>query len=69
MAGGRTGGLLEAFKFFCYVSIPIGMTWAVARNPVNLEAIIKNRSYIVYPPSGPAPPTLEELQEFNRQNK
>ena len=59
--------MLEAFKFACYIAIPIGMTFAVARNPANLEAIIKNRSYVVYPPSGPAPPTAEEVQDFNRR--
>ena len=61
--------MLEAFKFFCYISIPIGMTFAVAGSPANLEAIIKNRSYVVYPPSGPAPPTVDELQDFNRRHK
>uniref|UniRef100_A0A061SH86 Uncharacterized protein n=1 Tax=Tetraselmis sp. GSL018 TaxID=582737 RepID=A0A061SH86_9CHLO len=64
--GGRK---LEAFKFFCYLSIPIVMTWAVAGSPTNLEAIIKNRSYVVYPPAGPKPPTIEELHDFNRSTK
>eukprot|EP00193_Tetraselmis_chui_P020278 CAMPEP_0177770756 /NCGR_PEP_ID=MMETSP0491_2-20121128/11131_1 /TAXON_ID=63592 /ORGANISM="Tetraselmis chuii, Strain PLY429" /LENGTH=71 /DNA_ID=CAMNT_0019288065 /DNA_START=143 /DNA_END=358 /DNA_ORIENTATION=- len=61
------GGRLEAFKFVCYISIPIIMTMAVAGVPGNLESIIRNRSYVVYPPSGPAPPTLEEVQEMNKK--
>eukprot|EP00873_Tetraselmis_striata_P006584 jgi/Tetstr1/426848/TSEL_017062.t1 len=61
------GGRLEAFKFLCYLSIPIVMTVAVAGVPSNLEAIIRNRSYVVYPPSGPTPPTLEEVQDFNKK--
>ncbi|KAK9820066.1 hypothetical protein WJX72_005676 [[Myrmecia] bisecta] len=54
-------GALEVFKFACYISIPIGMTYAVAGNANNLEAIIKSRSYVVYPPEGPRPPSAEEM--------
>ena len=35
-------GSLEVFKFCCYLSIPILMTYFIAGNPRNLEAIIRN---------------------------
>jgi len=35
-------GSLEVFKFACYLSIPILMTYFIAGNPRNLEAIIRN---------------------------
>eukprot|EP00884_Botryococcus_braunii_P020201 jgi/Botrbrau1/6865/Bobra.152_2s0023.1 len=57
-------GKLEVFKFAIYVSIPIVMTALIAGNPDTLEAIIKNRSYVVYPPEAPRPPTLEEFQDI-----
>ncbi|KAK9819575.1 hypothetical protein WJX81_004058 [Elliptochloris bilobata] len=62
-------GSLEAFKFCCYISIPILMTYFIAGTPRNLEAIIKNRAYVVYPPEGPRPPTAEEMQERVQQSK
>ena len=37
-------GSLEVFKFCCYLSIPILMTYFIAGNPRNLEAIIRNVS-------------------------
>ncbi|CAL5221165.1 g3305 [Coccomyxa viridis] len=62
-------GSLEVFKFGCYLSIPVLMTVFVAGNPGRLEAIIKNRAYVVYPPEGPRPPTAEELIDRINKNK
>ncbi|BDA43715.1 Uncharacterized protein DDB_G0276777 [Coccomyxa sp. Obi] len=62
-------GALEVFKFGCYISIPILMTVFVAGDPARLEAIIRNRQYVVYPPEGPRPPTAEELHERIRKSK
>ena len=36
---------MQVFKFVCYVSIPVGMTYLIAGKPHVLEAIIKNVSY------------------------
>ncbi|CAI5967403.1 unnamed protein product [Closterium sp. NIES-64] len=33
-----------------------------ANNHDNLEAIIRNRAYVIYPPEGPRPPTAEEVR-------
>ncbi|CAI5481076.1 unnamed protein product [Closterium sp. Yama58-4] len=33
-----------------------------ANNQDNLEAIIRNRAYVIYPPEGPRPPTAEEVR-------
>jgi protein PET100 len=62
-------GWLEVFKFGCYVSIPIVMTVAIAGSPDRLAAIIKSRSYVVYPPEGPRPPSADEMQEMIKQRK
>ena len=60
----RNGGAaLEAFKFACYLAVPIGMTVFVAYNPTMLNKVIQNRKYVVYPPEGPRPPSNEELWE------
>ena len=37
----------QVFKFACYVSIPVGMTYLIAGKPHVLEAIIKNVSYLL----------------------
>jgi hypothetical protein len=45
-------GLMELFKFACYVGIPISMMVVFANNPDNLEKIIRNvrfRSLIPFP--------------------
>ena len=63
---------LEAFKFATYVSVPIFMTVVFAANPENLEAIIKQFKYVVYPPEGPKPPSAKEMRvivEANRKKK
>ena len=66
---GRGGGLLEVFKLGCYLAIPIGMTAVFTFNPDNLDAIIKSRSYVVYPPEGPRPPSNEELWKQMKEGK
>lgn len=40
----RPRGLMELFKFACYVGIPISMMVVFANNPDNLEKIIRNVS-------------------------
>ncbi|CAI7908342.1 unnamed protein product [Closterium sp. NIES-53] len=59
---GPRKGFLEVFKFACYVGIPIAMMVTFANNQDNLEAIIRNRAYVIYPPEGPRPPTAEEVR-------
>ena len=66
---GRGGRLLEVFKLGCYLAIPIGMTAFFTFNPDNLDAIIKSRSYVVYPPEGPRPPSNEELWKQMKEGK
>ena len=58
---------LEVFKFCCYLSLPVGMTLTFAAHPGNLEYIIRNRAYVVYPPEGPKPPTGEAMHEYARK--
>jgi len=60
---------LEAFKFATYVSVPIFMTVVFAANPENLETIIKQHAYVVYPPEGPKPPTAKEMRRIVEANK
>jgi protein PET100, fungi type len=63
---------LEAFKFSVYLSIPIAMTVFFAMNPSNLEEIIRNRMYVVYPASAPDPPSdaeMKRLIEFNKKKR
>lgn len=60
---------LEAFKFALYVGIPIGLTAFVVFRSENLQTIIENRAYVRYPPEGPRPPSLEELQEILKREK
>lgn len=60
---------LEAFKFSVYLSIPIAMTVFFAMNPSNLEEIIRNRMYVVYPASAPDPPSDEEMKRLLEVNK
>lgn len=47
---------LEGFKFATYLAVPIALTVTFAFNPDNLNGIIRNRAYVVYPPEGPKPP-------------
>ena len=60
---------LEAFKFSVYLSIPIAMTVFFAMNPSNLEDIIRQRMYVVYPASAPDPPSDAEMKRIVEQNK
>jgi protein PET100 len=69
MGGQLKWGALEVFKFCCYISIPIGMTVAISGSPKNLENLIKNRDYVVYPPEGPRPPTADELHELVKKEQ
>ncbi|CAM6128025.1 unnamed protein product [Calypogeia fissa] len=62
-------GALEVFKFGCYVTIPIVMMAVFAYAPKNLEKIIRNRAYVVYPPEGPRPPTGDEIREMLKKTK
>jgi len=56
---------LEGFKFSVYLAVPVALTAAFAVNPENLEAVIRNRRYVVYPPDGPKPPqSKRELDEY-----
>jgi protein PET100 len=52
----------QAFKFAVYLGVPIALTWLVVNRPGNLEAAIRDRAYVKYPPEGPRPPTWEDLQ-------
>lgn len=64
----REKAALEVFKFAVYLAVPISLTVLVAYNRPMLEAVIKNRMYVVYPPEGPRPPTNnEELYEHMRR--
>lgn len=56
---GLRGKLVEAFKFAVYLSIPVGVTIASIQ-PENLEWIIRNRQYVVYPKENKRPPTVRE---------
>ncbi|XP_031487309.1 uncharacterized protein LOC116255578 [Nymphaea colorata] len=60
-------GLLEVAKFGIYVAIPIVMMYTFAYDSKNLERIMGNRSYVVYPPEGPRPPSPEEIREIARK--
>ncbi|CAN6441146.1 unnamed protein product [Victoria cruziana] len=60
-------GFLEVAKFGIYVAIPIVMMYTFAYNSKNLERIMGNCSYVVYPPEGPRPPSPEEIREIARK--
>ncbi|GAB2220103.1 hypothetical protein Droror1_Dr00007746 [Drosera rotundifolia] len=64
---GTAKGLLEVGKFAVYVSVPIALMYVFANNNKNLQRIMGNRSYVVYPPEGPPPPSPEELREVARE--
>ncbi|XP_058086139.1 uncharacterized protein LOC131233448 [Magnolia sinica] len=64
---GTSKGILEIVKFGLYVSIPITLMYTFANNSDNLKKIMGNRSYVVYPPEGPRPPSPEELREMARE--
>ncbi|XP_077239665.1 uncharacterized protein LOC143880509 [Tasmannia lanceolata] len=64
---GTTKGILEVAKFALYVSIPIALMYTFANNSDNLKRVMGNRSYVVYPPQGPLPPSPEEIREMARE--
>ncbi|XP_008776497.1 uncharacterized protein LOC103696597 [Phoenix dactylifera] len=64
---GTSKGLLELGKFAVYVTVPIGLTYAVATDSKTLHKIMGLRQYVVYPPEGPRPPSPEELREMARE--
>ncbi|OVA05356.1 Protein of unknown function DUF2346 [Macleaya cordata] len=64
---GTSKGILEIAKFALYVSVPIGLMYTFAYDTKNLQKIMGNRSYVVYPPEGPRPPSPEELREMARE--
>ncbi|XP_078434963.1 uncharacterized protein LOC144705962 [Wolffia australiana] len=64
---GTSKGILEIAKFAIYVAVPIGLTYSVATNSKTLQKLMGFRSYVVYPPEGPRPPSPEELREMARE--
>ncbi|MQL79734.1 hypothetical protein Taro_012187 [Colocasia esculenta] len=66
-AVGTSKGILEIAKFAVYVSVPVGLTYAVATDSKTLQKLMGFRSYVVYPPEGPRPPSPEELRERARE--
>ncbi|KAK1863130.1 hypothetical protein I4F81_005692 [Pyropia yezoensis] len=53
---------LEAFKFSVYLLVPVGASYYFGSGAYPyLERIIQQRSYVVYPPEGPAPPAPDEM--------
>ncbi|XP_021747324.1 uncharacterized protein LOC110713161 [Chenopodium quinoa] len=63
---GAGKGLLEVGKFAVYVSVPIVLMYAFANNSNNLHKFMGGRSYVVYPPEAPRPPSPEEMREMAR---
>ena len=60
----RSRQWLEAFKFAVYVGAPIATVYVLAFGTSGLlERSIEDRSYVVYPPEGPAPPNSREVKE------
>ncbi|OSX71299.1 hypothetical protein BU14_0562s0011 [Porphyra umbilicalis] len=56
---------LEGFKFSVYVLLPIGASYFFGSGAYPyLERIIQQRSYVVYPPEGPAPPKPNEMSRL-----
>ncbi|KAF3456910.1 hypothetical protein FNV43_RR01564 [Rhamnella rubrinervis] len=64
---GTSKGILEIAKFGLYVAIPIVLMYGFANNTKNIQKFMGNRSYVVYPPEGPRPPSPEELREMARE--
>lgn len=64
---GTSKGILEIAKFGVYVTVPIVLMYAFANNTKNLQKFMGNRSYVVYPPEGPRPPSPEEMREMARE--
>ncbi|XP_068635334.1 uncharacterized protein [Aristolochia californica] len=64
---GTSKGILEIAKFAFYVTVPIALMYTFANNSKNLQRVMGNRSYVVYPPEGPLPPSPEEIREMARE--
>ncbi|KAF6173419.1 hypothetical protein GIB67_027114 [Kingdonia uniflora] len=64
---GTSKGILEIAKFAIYVSIPICLMYVYANNTKNLQRFMGSRSYVVYPPEAPPPPTPEEIREIAKE--
>ncbi|XP_057776868.1 uncharacterized protein LOC130995554 [Salvia miltiorrhiza] len=64
---GTSKGVLEIAKFALYVTVPIGMMYFFASNTKNLQKVMGNRNYVVYPPEAPRPPSPEEMREMARE--
>ncbi|XP_057530758.1 uncharacterized protein LOC130809133 [Amaranthus tricolor] len=64
---GAGKGFLEVGKFAIYVTVPIVLIYAFANNTKNLQKFMGGRSYVVYPPEGPRPPSPEEMREMARE--
>ncbi|XP_074585777.1 uncharacterized protein LOC141841504 [Curcuma longa] len=56
-------GWLEVGKFALYVSIPAALTYATTDSNT-IHKLMGFRSYVVYPPEGPRPPSPEEFREM-----
>eukprot|EP01018_Ginkgo_biloba_P034529 Gb_22892 [translate_table: standard] len=65
---GTSKGILEVFKFGVYVGVPIFLMYAFANNTKNMQKVMGNCSYVVYPPEGPQSPSAEEIREMVRKN-
>ncbi|KAL4432425.1 hypothetical protein ABPG77_001724 [Micractinium sp. CCAP 211/92] len=63
------GGKLEAFKFSLYVAVPLALTAAVVLREDVLQAIIKSRSYVVYPPSDVTDEKIQDLLKKEQARK
>ncbi|XP_054821729.1 uncharacterized protein LOC129320342 [Prosopis cineraria] len=64
---GTSKGILEIAKFGIYVTVPIVLLYFFANNSKNIQRFMGNRSYVVYPPEAPRPPSPEELREMARE--
>ncbi|KAL5697274.1 hypothetical protein ACHQM5_014610 [Ranunculus cassubicifolius] len=64
---GTAKGVLEIAKFGVYVSVPIVLMYYFANNSKNMQKFMGNKSYVVYPPEAPRPPSPEEMREMARE--
>ncbi|XP_031384242.1 uncharacterized protein LOC116198070 [Punica granatum] len=64
---GTSKGVLEIAKFGLYVTVPVVLMYVFANNSKNLQKLMGNKSYIVYPPKAERPPSPEELREMARE--
>mmetsp|Transcript_2112 Transcript_2112/g.4284 ORF Transcript_2112/g.4284 Transcript_2112/m.4284 type:complete len:86 (+) Transcript_2112:124-381(+) len=65
----RSKAALEVYKFALYISIPITMTFGLVFNPERMEYVTNAFGYVVYPPEGPKPPTMDELKVIVAEKK